>query len=128
MKKLFAVLSLVVFSVFILGCRPANTIEKVEGKTIIKIERGVASFDNPRLVFSAESASLDYSGRTLEIHGVISITGDQFFLESNDVWVVPKIEIRDSNLLIPFPEDANYSIFIGKQHHLLPKIVAEEKK
>ncbi len=125
MKKIVAVLFVLLIAIIVMGCG-SNGIFNVEGKIVVKIERVVKASSDPYLAFSAESALLDYDQRRIEISGISSITGDLDFMKLRN-WVVPKLEVRDSKIIIPIPKNADYYVYIGNQHHLLPKIVEEKK-
>lgn len=125
MKKVLVVLFVMLLMACDSGSRISN--ERVGGKTVVRIERAVHSKSNPYLTFSAESAVLNYDERRIEVDGVVSITGDQDFLTAPTEWAVPKVEVKNSKIIIPIPKDADYHIYIGKQYHLLPKIVEEKK-
>lgn len=128
MKKCLTVLFVLLIAAVTVGCE-AQRISNVEGGVIVKIERPVRLSSDPYLAFSAETAILNYDQRRVEISGISSVTGDLDWSEPIN-WVVPKIEVKDSKIIIPIPDDVDYVVYIGKQKHVLPEVVKkkEEKK
>lgn len=125
MKKILVVLFVLSIAIMAMGCG-AEKIYNVKGKVVVKIERAAAISSDPYLAFSAESVLFNYDQRRIEISGISSITGDLDF-QTGMNWVVPELEVVDSKIVIFIPRDAEYHIYIGKQYHLLPKIIEEKK-
>ena len=116
-------LSVIILTVvlFVVGCDKGDMLPiKIErGMTLLKIERRLAGRANPSLTVLAKKVSLDYKERIIVVEGLMNITGNWGGYVD---WVVPEMIIRDNNILISIPTDADYKIQIGETRFYLPFI------
>ncbi len=118
MKNLFVGL-LVTAMVTVLGCSVPGLPEPTG--EIVKVEREMhIVYGNPGIKLSCDSVTLDYNGRKIVVEGV-----KQFGSLGEKQWV-GNINIEGNKLVLEIPSDVEYDVWIGKQKHILPKIVGKE--
>lgn len=117
-------------AVFLVGCSGGESI-KIDGFKV-KIERSVSSAADPWVEIACASAVFDYEGRRLTIKGLSSFHGGDggpFGASTKYTWITPTMSIVNNDLIVLFPDNAPFHIYIGEQYHFLPiiKKVTEKK-
>ena len=122
MKRIFVVLLIVAMSVIIAGCFRKDLPEPSSQEKIVIVERYIPSFSTDQgIEFSCKSAILDYDGRRLILEEV-----KQVGVSSRGIGWIGDISIEGNKLIFKIPSDTQYTIYIGKQEHILPELVTDK--